>query len=82
MIDNIELNNELERFYGEKKMNEDILLSEREKFIKALKNGIGEELKEYLENPPKAIYQKSFKMKLKQYYNNLIKFFKIKKNNI
>ena len=84
MIDNIELNNELERFYGEKKMNEDILLSEREKFIKALKNGIGEELKKELNtssniNTSKVLnnslnytWWTKIKIKIKNWWNRII----------
>lgn len=81
-MSNIELDKEISAFYGEKKAIEESLFYEQQNFANAIKNGIGEELKKYLENPPKTIYQKSFKTKLKQYYNNLIKFFKIKKNNI
>lgn len=72
-MSNIELDKEISAFYGEKKAIEESLFYEQQKFANAIKNGIGEELKKYLENPPQVKYQKSFKMKLKQWYNNLIK---------
>lgn len=51
-MSNIELDKEISAFYSEKKAIEETLFYEQQNFANAIKNGIGEELKKYLENPP------------------------------
>lgn len=64
------LEDEIKAFYGDIKSTEDILSFEREKLARTLKNGLGDEIKNYLNNPPKPNYLKGFKLKIKRWWNN------------
>jgi hypothetical protein len=69
-MDRIELNKEINAFYGDIKATEDILSFEREDFARRLKNGLGDDIKDYLTNPPKPNYWNGFKIKLNRWWNN------------
>lgn len=69
-MNNAHLEGEINAFYGDLKATEEILSYERENLARALKNGLGEDIKEYLDNPPKPNYWKGFKMRLKRWWNN------------
>lgn len=69
-MNNAHLEGEIKAFYGDIKATEDILSYERENLAKTLKNGLGEEIKNYLENPPKPSYWKGLKLRLKRWWNN------------
>ena len=64
------LEGEIKAFYGDLKATEDMLSQSRENLAKTLKNGLGEDIKKYLNNPPKPNYWKGFKMKLKRWWQN------------
>jgi hypothetical protein len=64
------LDGEIKAFYGDLKATEEILSYNRENLAKTLKNGLGEEIKRYLNNPPKPNYWKGFKMRLKRWWTN------------
>lgn len=65
------LDGEIKAFYGDLKATEEILSYNRENLAKTLKNGLGEEIKRYLNNPPKPNYWKGFKMRLKRWWANI-----------
>jgi hypothetical protein len=68
------LEGEIKAFYGDLKATEEILSYERENLAKSLKNGLGEDIKRYLDNPPKPNYWKGLKMRLRRWwYNRKIK---------
>jgi hypothetical protein len=69
-MNNAHLEGEINAFYGDLKATEEILSYERENLARALKNGLGEDIKEYLDNPPKPNYWKGFKMRLKRWWYN------------
>lgn len=69
-MNNAHLEGEINAFYGDLKATEKILSYERENLARALKNGLGEDIKEYLDNPPKPNYWKGFKMRLKRWWYN------------
>ena len=65
------LESEIKGFWGDIKATEDKLSYERENYAIRLKNGLGEDIKSYLENPPKPNKWKGLKMKLKRWWNNI-----------
>lgn len=67
---NAHLRSEIEGFYGDLKATEETLSYQRENLAKAFKNGLGEDIKTYLNNPPKPNYWKGLKMKLNRWWNN------------
>lgn len=69
-MNNAHLEGEINAFYGDLKATEEILSYERENLARALKNGLGEDIKEYLDNPPRPNYWKGFKMRLKRWWYN------------
>ena len=69
-MNNVHIEGEIKAFYGDLKATEDILSYEREKLARDLKNGLGEEIKEYLDNPPKPNYWKGLKIKIKRWWNS------------
>ena len=69
-MNNVHLEGEIKAFYGDLKATEDILSYERETLARTLKNGLGEEIKEYLDNPPKPNYWKGLKMRVKRWWYN------------
>ena len=56
-------------FWGDIKMTEEKLSYERENIARALKNGLGEDIKNYLDNPPKPNWFKGMKYKIKRWIN-------------
>jgi hypothetical protein len=69
-MSDIRLESEIKAFYGDIKATEDILSYDRENIARMLKNGLGDEIKEYINNPPKPNYVKGCMMKLKRWWNN------------
>jgi hypothetical protein len=65
------LEGEIQAFYGDIKATEDILSYERENYAKTLKNGLGNDIINHLNNPPKPNHWKGFKMRLKRWWKNL-----------
>jgi hypothetical protein len=70
-MNNAHLEGEIKAFYGDIKATEDILSYERENLARALKNGLGGEIVDYLNNPPKPNYWKGMKLKVKRWWNNI-----------
>jgi hypothetical protein len=64
------LDGEIKAFYGDLKATEDILSHNRESLAKSLKNGLGEDFVNYLNNPPKPNYWKGLKLRLKRWWLN------------
>lgn len=67
-MNNAHLEGEIKAFYGEIKSTEEILSYERENLAKTLKNGLGEEIKTYLNNPPKPNYWSGLILRLKRWW--------------
>jgi hypothetical protein len=70
MDNNAHLEGEIKAFYGDIKATEEMLSYERQNLARTFKNGLGDEIHEYLTNPPKPNYWKGFKMKLKRWWQN------------
>lgn len=70
-MNNIHLENEINGFYGDIKATEDILSYERENIARMLKNGLGDEIKSYLNNPPKPNYVNGIIIKLKRWFRTI-----------
>lgn len=68
MFDN-HLDNEIKGFWGDIKATEEKLSYDRENYARRLKNGLGDDIKAYLNNPPKPNYWKGLKMKIKRWFN-------------
>lgn len=68
MID-AHMKGEIEAFYGDIKSTNEILKYEQQNFAMMLKSGLGNKIKERLENPPKPNYFKGLKLKLKRWLN-------------
>jgi len=64
------LEGEIKGFWGDIKATEEVLSYERQNYAKTLKNGLGEDIIEYLNNPPKPNRWKGFKMRIKRWYRN------------
>lgn len=64
------LESEIKGFWGDLKSTEQILSSDRENYARALKNGLGEDIINYINNPPKPNKWKGFKMRLKRWWYN------------
>lgn len=62
------LQGEIDGFWGDIKATQEILSYERENLAKALKNGLGDNIKEYLTNPTKPSVWKRVKIKIKQLF--------------
>lgn len=69
-MNNAHLEGEIKGFYGDLKATQETLSYERENLAKTLKNGLGEAMIEYLNNPPKPNRWKGLKMKIKRWWNN------------
>ena len=70
-MNNIHLESEINGFYGDIKATEDILSYERENIARMLKNGLGDEIKSYLNNPPKPKYINGIIIKLKRWFRTI-----------
>lgn len=70
-MNDIHLEGEIKAFYGDLKATEDILSYERENLARRLKNGLGEEMKTYINNPPKTNYWIELKFKIKRWWNKI-----------
>lgn len=70
-MNDIHLEGEIKAFYGDLKATEDILSYERENLARRLKNGLGEEMKTYINNPPKTNYLIELKFKIKRWWNKI-----------
>jgi hypothetical protein len=62
------LESELNGFWGDIKATEDKLTYDRENYARMLKNGLGDDIKTYLENPPKPSKWKTLKNKIKRWW--------------
>lgn len=69
MDNNNHLQGEIDGFWGDIKATEQILSYERENLANQLKNGFGDEIKNYLDNPPKLSGFDVFKLKVKRWWN-------------
>lgn len=69
-MNNAHLEGEIKGFYGDLKATQETLSYERENLAKTLKNGLGEAMIEYLNNPPKPNRWKGLKMRIKRWWNN------------
>ena len=67
---NNQLNKEIDGFWGDKKESERELSYERNNYARRLKNGLGDDIINYLNNPPKPNKWKGFKIRLKRWWNN------------
>ena len=70
-MNDVHLEGEIKAFYGDLKATEDILSYERENLARTLKNGLGEQIKDYLDNPPKPNYWKGLKIRFKRWWKNV-----------
>ena len=68
-MSDIHLEGEIKAFYGDIKATEEILSYERENLARALKNGLGDDIINYLNNPQKPNKWKRFKLWLKRVIN-------------
>lgn len=59
----VDITKEIGRFWDDVKMSEGILLSEKEKYATSLKNGVGDDFINHLDNPPskRRIFHNYFK---------------------
>lgn len=64
----IQLNNEINGLQGDKKLSERELLNERNNYARRLKNGLGEDIINYLNNPPKPNKWNGFKIRFKRWW--------------
>lgn len=64
------LEREINGFWGDLKATEDKLSYDREDYARRLKNGLGDDIIGYLNNPPKPNYWKGLKMKIQRWYYN------------
>lgn len=62
------LQGEIDGFWGDIKATQEILSYERENLANKLKNGLGDDLKNYLNNPPKLSRWKQIKFKIKRWF--------------
>lgn len=67
-MSNVHLENEINGFWGDIRATEEKLSYDRENYAKALKNGLGDDIKTYLENPPKPSKWKLLKNKIKKWW--------------
>lgn len=65
------LEGEIQGFWGDIKATEDKLSYDRKEYARRLKNGLGESIVDYLNNPPKPNKWNGFKMKLKRWWQNI-----------
>ena len=62
------LQGEIDGFWGDIKATQELLSYERESLAETLKNGLGDDIKKYLKNPPKVSKWKQFKNKIKHWF--------------
>lgn len=67
-----DITKEIERFWGDVKMSEGVLLSEKEKYATSLKNGVGDDFINHLDNPPPS-KRRIFHDYFKNLFKNLFK---------
>lgn len=70
MDNNAHLEGEIKGFYGDLKATQESLSYQRETLAKTFKNGLGEEIRSYLINPPKPNKWKGLKLRLKRWWYN------------
>ena len=68
-MNDIHLEGEIKAFYGDIKATENVLSYERENLARQFKNGLGDEIKIYINNPPKPNYLNGIKIKLRRWWN-------------
>lgn len=62
------LQGEIDGFWGDIKATQELLSYERESLAESLKNGLGDDIKKYLKNPPKVSKWKQIKMRIKHWF--------------
>lgn len=70
MENNKHLESEINGLKGDLKNTQEVLSYEQQNYAKTLKNGLGEDILQYLNNPPKPNKWKGFKMRLKRWWYN------------
>ena len=70
-MNDIHLESEIKGFYGDIKATEDILSYERENIARILKNGLGDEIISYIDNPPSPNYIKGVIIKFKRWLRTI-----------
>ena len=70
MENNSHLQGEINGFWGDLKATEEILSYERKNYAERLKNGLGESMINYINNPPKPNKWKGLKMKFLRWWYN------------
>jgi hypothetical protein len=70
MENNCHLEGEIKGFWGDIKATEEQLSYQRQNYAKMLKNGLGEDIIEHLNNPPKPNRWKGLKMRLRRWWKN------------
>lgn len=65
---NGDLEREISGFWGDIKATEDKLSYDRQNYARTLKNGLGEDIINHLNNPPKPNYWKGLKTKIQRWY--------------
>lgn len=70
MENNIHLKQEIDGYRNDIKATEELLYHNRKTFAEQIKNGMGNDIKNYLDNPPKPNYIKGVKIKFKRWWNN------------
>jgi hypothetical protein len=64
------LQGEINGFWGDIKATEEKLSYDRKNYAETLKNGLGNDIINYLNNPPKPNRWKGFKMKVMRWWYN------------
>lgn len=62
------LQGEIDGFWGDIKATQQILFNERKNLANQLKNGLGNEIKKYLDNPPKQKLSEKIIFKIKRWW--------------
>ncbi len=70
MNNDTHLQGEIDAFWGDIRATEEKLSYDRQNYARRLKNGLGEDIRNYLKNPPKPNKWKGLKMKIKRWWNN------------
>lgn len=68
MENNKHLEGEIKGFWGDIKATEEQLSYERQNYAKSLKNGLGNDIIKYLNNPPKMTWWQRLKFRIKYWH--------------
>lgn len=70
MTNSVHLQSEINGFWGDLKATEEQLSYEQQNYARRLKNGLGDDIINYLNKPPKPNIWKGFKMRFKRWLLN------------